>query len=118
MTKPSSDQSLPQADGLAVDLAVQDDGYLRSWRLAIVITTLFLGIFLYGLDVNIIGVAIPEITTQFGSLDKVAWYGSAYLLTVTAFQPGFGNIYKHFNAKIVYLTSLLIFEGKPQPGIF
>lgn len=38
--------------------------YLRSWRLVIVISMLCLGIFLYGLDVNIIGVAIPSITTE------------------------------------------------------
>lgn len=91
---------------------IKADDFLHSWRLTIVISTLFLGIFLFGRDVNIIGVAIPEITTQFGSLDKVAWYGLAYLLTVTGFQPGFGNIYKYWNAKIVYLISLLIFEGK------
>ncbi|KUI59517.1 Putative HC-toxin efflux carrier TOXA [Cytospora mali] len=84
--------------------------YLRSWRLFIVIDTLFVGIFLFGLDVNIIGVAIPKITTEFGSLDEVAWYGSAYLLTVTAFQPGFGNLYRFFNTKRVYLVSLFIFE--------
>jgi MFS family permease len=90
--------------------------YLRSWRLAIVVGSLFLGIFLFGLDVTIIGVAIPKITTEFGSLNKVAWYGSAYLLTVTAFQPSFGNLYRYFNAKVVYLVSLVVFEGKSYVG--
>ncbi|KAI0006869.1 MFS general substrate transporter [Xylariaceae sp. FL0662B] len=84
--------------------------YLRSWRLAIVIGSLCLGIFLLGLDMNIIGVAIPRITTDFKSLGDIAWYGSAYLLTVTAFQPFFGNLYKYFTAKIVYLISLVLFE--------
>ncbi|KAK5630874.1 hypothetical protein RRF57_006589 [Xylaria bambusicola] len=84
--------------------------HLQSWRLAVVIGSLCLGIFLLGLDQNIIGVAIPRITTEFRALDDVAWYGSAYLLTITAFQPFFGNLYKHFNAKIVYVVSLLIFE--------
>ncbi|KAI1130117.1 MFS general substrate transporter [Nemania abortiva] len=83
---------------------------LESWRLAIVISSLCLGIFLLGLDQNIIGVAIPRITTEFRSLDDIAWYGSAYLLTITAFQPFFGNLYKYFNAKLVYLVSLILFE--------
>ncbi|KAI0487070.1 MFS general substrate transporter [Xylaria cf. heliscus] len=83
---------------------------LQSWRLAIVIASLFLGIFLLGLDQNIIGVAIPRITTEFRALDDIAWYGSAYLLTVTAFQPFFGTLYKFFDSKIVYLISLVIFE--------
>ncbi|KAI0514350.1 MFS general substrate transporter [Xylaria bambusicola] len=84
--------------------------HLQSWRLAVVIGSLCLGIFLLGLDQNIIGVAIPRITTEFRALDDIAWYGSAYLLTITAFQPFFGNLYKHFNAKVVYVVSLLIFE--------
>ncbi|ORY10364.1 major facilitator superfamily domain-containing protein, partial [Clohesyomyces aquaticus] len=83
---------------------------LESWKLAVVIGALCLAIFLYGLDMNIIGVAIPKITTEFNSLDDVAWYGSAYLLTITAFQPLFGNFYKYFNAKLVYLISIAIFE--------
>ncbi|KAI0017069.1 MFS general substrate transporter [Xylariomycetidae sp. FL0641] len=73
-------------------------------------TSLCLGIFILGLDMNIIGVAIPRITTDFRSLDDIAWYGSAYLLTITAFQPFFGTLYKYFNAKLVYLVSLLVFE--------
>ncbi|KAH8892800.1 MFS general substrate transporter [Thozetella sp. PMI_491] len=85
-------------------------GYLSSWPLAIVTGSLCLGIFLFGLDINIIGVAIPRITTEFNSLGDVAWYGSAYLLTVTAFQPFFGSLYKYLNAKLVYLVSLFIFE--------
>jgi hypothetical protein len=44
--------------------------YLHSWRLAIVITSLFLGQFLMALDVNIINVAIPEITTP-----SMMWLG-------------------------------------------
>ncbi|KAI1853893.1 hypothetical protein JX265_012578 [Neoarthrinium moseri] len=59
---------------------------------------------------NIIGVAIPRITTDFQSLNDIAWYGSAYLLTITAFQPFFGNLYKYFDAKRTYLISLILFE--------
>ncbi|RYC61641.1 hypothetical protein CHU98_g4575 [Xylaria longipes] len=90
---------------------------LESWRLGIVITSLCLGIFLLGLDQNIIGVAIPRITTDFRSLNDIAWYGSAYLLTITAFQPFFGNLYKYFNAKLVYLVSLILFEGFGAAGL-
>lgn len=91
-------------------------GHLKLWRLIVVIGTLCLGVFLYGLDANIIGTAIPRITTEFGSLSNVAWYGSAYLLTVTAFQPLFGNLYKFYSAKFVYLASLLVFESNiPLP---
>lgn len=93
------------------ELEVETDHFLTSWQLVVVIGTLYLGVFLYGLDANILNTAIPQITTDFKSLPDVAWYGAAYLLTVTAFQPFFGNLYKFFNNKIVYLISLLIFEG-------
>lgn len=89
-----------------------DASLLASWKLVMVIFSLCLGIFLFGLDVNILGTAIPQITSDFSSLRDVAWYGSAYLLTVTAFQPLFGNLYKFFNPKLVYLGSLVIFEGE------
>lgn len=85
--------------------------YLHSWRLAIVISLLFLGQLLMALDVNIINVAIPEISTRLQSLDDVAWYGSVYLLTITAFQPSFGTIYRFFNIDMTYKTCIIIFEG-------
>ena len=90
---------------------VQDASHLQSWRLGIVVTSLCLGAVLYGLDMNIIGVAVPVITTEFHSLDDIAWYSAAYLLTITAFQPFFGNIYKYFPAKLVYILSIVLFEG-------
>ncbi|CRG89904.1 Putative HC-toxin efflux carrier TOXA [Talaromyces islandicus] len=106
----STDINTVKPQGSSPPKAV-DSSHLQSWRLVIVIGTLCLGAFLYGLDANIIGTAIPRITTDFKSLPAVAWYGASYLLTVTAFQPFFGNLYKFFNAKIVYLASLLIFEA-------
>lgn len=98
--------------GALVQGPATSNHHLQSWRLGLVISGLCLGIFLLGLDVNIVSVAIPHITTQFGSLNAVSWYGSAYLMTVTAFQPGFGTLYKYFNAKVTYIASLLIFEGR------
>lgn len=42
--------------------------YLHGWKLAIIIISLCAGTFLVALDVAIIGVAIPRITTDFHSL--------------------------------------------------
>lgn len=88
------------------------DPYLKSWSLAIVTFSLCLGTLLVALDVNIIGVAVPKISAVFQSLDDIAWYGSAYLLTVTAFQPITGFIYKFFDVRTTYISSVIIFEGK------
>lgn len=86
------------------------DNYPTSWKLGVIIASLYFGSFLIALDTNIINVAIPRITTDFQSLGDVAWYGTAYLLTVTAFQPIFGSFYKFFNTSAVYKISIIIFE--------
>lgn len=39
------------------------------------------------------------------------WYGSAYLMTLCAFQLIFGRLYSTFNVKLVFLASLAIFES-------
>lgn len=74
--------------------------------------SLCLGTLVVAIDNTIIGVAIPKISTVFDALDDVGWYGSAYLLTITALQPTFGNIYKYFDIKTTYIVSIFVFEGK------
>ncbi|KAH6663434.1 major facilitator superfamily domain-containing protein [Halenospora varia] len=108
-----------------MDEATASDRFLHGWRLGIVITSLTLGIFLIALDTTIIGVAIPRITSDFHDLNDISWFGSAYLLTVTAFQPSFGTLYKFFNAKWIYLIAILTFEvgsilcaAAPNPVVF
>ncbi|KID84964.1 MFS multidrug transporter [Metarhizium guizhouense ARSEF 977] len=64
------------------------DDHLHSWRLVIVIGTLCLGAFLYGLDANIIGAAIPRITTDFKSLPAVACAKVVYLASLFIFETG------------------------------
>ena len=93
-------------------MAMEQSPYLKRWRLFMVITSLYLGTFLMALDTNIIGVAVPKISSDFHALEAVAWYGSAYLLTITAFQPAFGNLYKFFNIENTYRTSIVVFEGQ------
>ena len=123
--KITSDDAVPSATGNdggekarseTVVVEASEASYLASWPLAIVTFSLCLGTFLLALDINIIGVAVPKITAVFDSLDDVAWYGSAYLLTVTAFQPITGFIYKYFSVRATYLTSIIIFEGQ-DPGL-
>ncbi|ETS73853.1 hypothetical protein PFICI_14799 [Pestalotiopsis fici W106-1] len=77
----------------------------------LLISSLFCGVFVMALDATIIGTAVPSITTEFQSLDDIAWYGSGYLLTITAFQPTFGKVYQFVNVKAVFMTCVMIFEG-------
>ncbi len=105
----------PRSNEQPVDTSVPPAttaSYPSGMRLYIIILALLLGTLLVAIDNTIIGVVIPKVTTVFRDLDDVGWYGSGYLLTVTALQPLFGNFYKSFQVKVVYLTSVVIFEGK------
>lgn len=83
-------------------------------QLSLLIASLFCGTFVMALDATIIGTAVPSITTDFNSLDDIAWYGSGYLLTITAFQPTLGKVYRYFNVKLVFMACVLVFEGKSR----
>ncbi|RAH63058.1 efflux pump antibiotic resistance protein [Aspergillus piperis CBS 112811] len=96
-----------QSEGLASQATTPTE----TWRLAIVIVSLCCGTFLVALDTTIISVAVPSISTTFQAFDDVGWYGSAYLLTVTAFQPAFGNVFQLFDAKATYLSVAVLFEA-------
>lgn len=92
--------------------------YPTGWKFGLLIISLCLGTLLVAIDNTILTVAIPKITSVFNSLDDVGWYGSAYLLSITALQPSFGTIYKYFDVKITYLVSMVVFEGGTNPVLF
>ncbi|KAE9375543.1 putative HC-toxin efflux carrier [Stipitochalara longipes BDJ] len=84
--------------------------YPEGLRLACIVIALLLSIFLVSLDMTIVATAIPKITDEFKGLDLVGWYGSAFFLTVGAFQSTWGKGYKYFPLKITFLISIFIFE--------
>jgi MFS transporter, DHA2 family, glioxin efflux transporter len=84
--------------------------YPAGFRLGMIVVALILSIFLVALDMTIVATAIPRITDEFHSLDQVGWYGSAFFLTLAAFQSTWGKAYKYFPLKISFLISIVIFE--------
>jgi MFS family permease len=59
---------------------------------------------------TIVATAIPKITDEFHGLEEVAWYGSAFFMTVGGFQSTWGKIYKYFPLKISFVAAIVIFE--------
>ncbi|KAJ7197012.1 major facilitator superfamily domain-containing protein [Mycena pura] len=84
--------------------------YPQGLTMFLITLALCLSVFLVALDNTIIATAIPKITDQFNSLDDVGWYGSAYLLTTSAFQLLFGRFYSFLSIKWVYIAAISIFE--------
>jgi hypothetical protein len=107
----------------------EENVYPGPLALALIILGLCLSVFLISLDRTIITTvsvlsetnlpfaeqaltevkAIPFITNEFNSPEDIGWYGSAYLLTASAFQPLYGRIFTLFNMKWSYLISLGLF---------
>ena len=71
---------------------------------------LSLAVFIVGVDINIVSTAIPEITADFGSVEDIGWYGSAFLLTTCAFQIPWGRLYTLLSTKWTFTAATIIFE--------
>nr|E1ACQ6.1 RecName: Full=Efflux pump notK; AltName: Full=Notoamide biosynthesis cluster protein K [Aspergillus sp. MF297-2]ADM34144.1 efflux pump [Aspergillus sp. MF297-2] len=83
--------------------------YATGFRLAAIMSTIFLSTLLAALDIGIVATAIPGITDDFHRLDDVGWYGGACFLLVGSSAPMWGKLYKYFSAQLVYLVSVVIF---------
>lgn len=73
---------------------VESSMYPSTKKVVPIMFALCLTMFLVALDMTIVATAIPRITDQFQSLNDVGWYGSAFFLTVAAFQSTWGKAYK------------------------
>nr|KAJ3418023.1 hypothetical protein HK105_000462 [Polyrhizophydium stewartii] len=69
-----------------------------------------MAVFLASLDQTIVSVAIPAVAKDFKSLDQIAWIGTAFFLTSTAFIPTYGKLADIFGRKVVFLTAVVVFE--------
>ncbi|KAJ5921345.1 MFS general substrate transporter [Penicillium verhagenii] len=66
--------------------------------------------FAFTKDFNMIATAVPAITSDFHSLGDVGWYGGGFFIALCTTQPLAGKAYTLFPKKIVYLSSLALFE--------
>lgn len=89
---------------------VESSMYPSTKKVIPIMFALCLTMFLVALDMTIVATAIPRITDQFQSLNDVGWYGSAFFLTVAAFQSTWGKAYKYFPMKWTFLLAVFIFE--------
>nr|XP_036580115.1 major facilitator superfamily transporter [Colletotrichum truncatum]KAF6787947.1 major facilitator superfamily transporter [Colletotrichum truncatum] len=92
------------------DEADEKKEYPTGIKRILIILPATLSFFLVFLDLAVVSTATPAITSSFQSLVDVGWYGGAYQLGGSAFQPLSGKIYQHFSAKWSFLVFFGIFE--------
>ncbi|KAH7079834.1 major facilitator superfamily domain-containing protein [Paraphoma chrysanthemicola] len=100
----------PAAEEKAAEAVAKPVDYPKGLELFFIMLALVLSITLCALDQTIVATAIPKITDRFGRIQDISWYGSAYFLTLGAFQSQWGKVFKFFPLKTSFLVSILIFE--------
>ncbi|TVY81379.1 Efflux pump afoB [Lachnellula suecica] len=94
----------------ATNAAEFDHEFPTGFKLVSILASLVVSYFLVFLDVSVMSTVSPAITTEFNSLVDLGWYGSAYQVGSTAFQPVSGKIYRHFSIKWSFVVFFIIFE--------
>ncbi|KAL7656749.1 hypothetical protein ACMYSQ_005823 [Aspergillus niger] len=97
------------AASLERDPTEDSNHYIDGVKLAALMISISLCMFLVSLDRTIISTALPTITNEFHSFDDMAWYGSAYMLTGSVMQLPLGTLYQIYAPKYVFLAIMLVF---------
>jgi hypothetical protein len=112
----SVQQAAAPSDGAAPPAAAQVAGGAGSpedkrttLQTTLIIVPLCLSVFLAALDVTIVTVAVPRISSDFNSTAGYTWVGSAYLLANAAAAPSWGKISDIWGRKPVLLTAVGVF---------
>ncbi len=124
-TSPSEDSKEDPKEAPADGVPNEEGGtWVTGLSLFTILGAICLVCFLMLLDTSIIVTAVPQITTDFHSLQDVGWYGSAYQLSryvpclefdceltetgiSAALLPLTGNLYVNFDSKVSRYISIV-----------
>ncbi|KAI9826606.1 MAG: hypothetical protein M1832_006202 [Thelocarpon impressellum] len=104
-TAPSNEQTPLLRDG---PLKVPDEEPSNK-KLAIILGSIYVGVFLAALDSTIIATLAAPISTSFKSLSLLSWLASAYLISNAACQPLSGRLTDIFSRRTGLLFSNVLF---------
>lgn len=102
--------STPQPATAAGTPSAEDGLHYPSHRqILVILGGLMAGLFLAALDQSIVGTALPQIVSEFNSLDKLSWVVTAYLLTSTASTPLWGKISDLYGRRPLFQAAIITF---------
>lgn len=102
--KGSADETKPEA---ALHPAART---LTGLRWALVCISLYISIFIYGLDTTIAADVQGSVVEAFGHVEQLAWVGAGFPLGSVSVILLNGVMYTTFNMKWMYIASLGLFE--------
>lgn len=100
-----------EKSGAAPEAKPEDNRQIERSRgkVALIMLSLCLAVFLAAIDITIITTALPTISEHFHSSAGYTWIGSAYLLAVAAATPLWGKFSDIWGRKPVLLIANFIF---------
>lgn len=110
----SSEQDAEENDGAALEKKTSEtpsqSENLGKARIAVIMLSLCIALFLAALDMTIVTTALPAIAGHFrASTSDYTWVGSAYLLACAASVPLWGKLSDVWGRKPVILLANVIF---------
>ena len=73
-------------------------------------SSILVGLFLFSLDNTVVADIQPAIVLEFQSVEQISWLGTGFFLSATALMLPFGQFYQIFNAKWLYVVSVIVFQ--------
>lgn len=86
-----------------------DERPVRLGAQFLCVAPILVGVFLSAMDNTIVISSFGAIGSYFNALEKTSWIATAYLLTVSSFQPLFGKLSDIFGRKSCILFAYTIF---------
>ncbi|KUI70046.1 hypothetical protein VM1G_04716 [Cytospora mali] len=83
---------------------------ITGWKWAFAYASLMSTVLLFALDNTIVATIQPTIVETFGNQEDLAWIGVSFVLGQSLILP-IGKSFGMFNMKLVFLTSVVLFEG-------
>ena len=101
------ESNLPALDK-ALDQPVHD---FSKFRWVVICISLFISIFIYGLDTTIAADVQGAVVESFGHVEQLAWIGAGFPLGSVSVILLNGVLYQAFNMKWVYALSMVLFQA-------
>ncbi|ROV87839.1 hypothetical protein VMCG_10547 [Cytospora schulzeri] len=76
-----------------------------------VVFSLLAALFLFALDNTIVANVQENIIYTLGGIEKLSWISVAFSLGAVATNLFWGQLYSHFDSKLLFISSVIIFEA-------